>query len=573
MDDRSAFESVEGIDLNSTDLVDFGTRASDVIRYYPELFPYVRMGKRLEGDFSVIYIPEESIPEVFDIIGAGNLTTYPTINGLMGRAELESSGVLAVQQQPYLALDGTGVLLGFLDTGIDYASNAFRNPDGSTRIKSIWDQSVPGDAPDGFYYGSEYSEERINEALRADNPQSVVPHVDEFGHGTFLASVAVGGAETDTLGAAPNAGLIVVKIRRAHEYHIRRAQILMHQEYAYSSNDLMLGAEYIIEKARELSMPVAICIGMGSNDASHDGNNYFDEYLSRIGDKPGVIICVAAGNEALAGHHTQGAVLRTGDTTMVEVTCGETAQYNSSIVVMLWNNQTDRLSVQVTSPVGEKTAAGPAISGTEYSSKLILERSTVSIKYFFPNPRSGSQLTVITISEPTPGIWKLAVFGEIILEGSFHAWMPITGFSDPSIRFTSPSSSSTITSPGTATGVMTVGAYSTLTTGLYPESSWGPTRLPSLAPDFVAPGENVEGIFKTGLGRMSGTSVAAAITAGICALMLQWAVVNKHYISMNTLALKAYFVRGCERDPGISYPNEQWGYGKLNIWNTFINLQ
>jgi subtilisin family serine protease len=275
----------------------------------------------------------------------------------------------------------------------------------------------------------------------------------------------------------------------------------------------------------------------------------------------------------LTGHHTQGVVAKTGDTETVEVVCGESALNSPGFYINLWNNQTDRLSVSIVSPVGEKVIGGPAISGAEYTAKLIMERSSINIRYYFPNPRSGSQCTIISILDPTPGIWKINIFGEIILDGSFQLWLPVTGLTDPTIRCSTPSSSYTITSPGTSLGVSTVGAYNAITTGLYPESSWGPTRLPALAPDLSAPGENVSGTFPWGPGSMSGTSAAASIAAGACALMLQWGVVNKHHISLNTLALKAYLVRGCDRDPGLSYPNEQWGYGKLNVWNTFINLQ
>ncbi|MEM5768595.1 MAG: S8 family serine peptidase, partial [Bacillota bacterium] len=104
---------------------------------------------------------------------------------------------------------------------------------------------------------------------------------------------------------------------------------------------------------------------------------------------------------------------------------------------------------------------------------------------------------------------------------------------------------------------------------LYPRTSWGPTREPVLVPDFVAPGVNVSGFTPYGLNVMSGTSMAAAITAGACALFLQWGIVRQHDISMSTNQIRAYLIRGCDKSDEISYPNPQWGYGTLNVLQSF----
>ena len=101
----------------------------------------------------------------------------------------------------------------------------------------------------------------------------------------------------------------------------------------------------------------------------------------------------------------------------------------------------------------------------------------------------------------------------------------------------------------------------------------GPTRNMLNSPDLTAPGVNVTGIYPTGNGEMTGTSVAAAITAGACSLMLQWGIVQRNDVSLNTYRIKTYLIRGCRRDPNIQYPNFQWGYGKLDLFNTFRQLR
>jgi subtilisin family serine protease len=92
-------------------------------------------------------------------------------------------------------------------------------------------------------------------------------------------------------------------------------------------------------------------------------------------------------------------------------------------------------------------------------------------------------------------------------------------------------------------------------------------------PDLTAPGSEVTGVFPNGFGKMEGTSVAAAVTAGACALLLQWGIVEKNEETMNSYIARTYLIRGCDRDRDIEYPNFQWGYGRLNLFNTFEMLR
>jgi subtilisin family serine protease len=197
----------------------------------------------------------------------------------------------------------------------------------------------------------------------------------------------------------------------------------------------------------------------------------------------------------------------------------------------------------------------------------------VDVFYYFPTLRSSSQLTLIQITDPTPGIWIVTVYGEIILEGTYQTWLPLTGMGNPSVKFVYADSYRTVTEPSVTLGVITVGAYSSDEQKRYPESSWGPTNLPSLAPDFVAPGENVTGWFPSGAGMMSGTSVSAAIAAGAAALLLEWGIVRQHNKLMNTNQIRSYIIQGCAQDSERTYPNEQWGYGRMNIFNSFMLMQ
>lgn len=565
--------------LETMPLVDFIARpdtAAFIIRYnalarnYIAAHPYLRIGKTLTGDYAIGYVQRDRFPEILNDLGTFNIDIFPLVCGLLARPELDASGITAVQQQPFLDLRGSGVLIGFIDTGIDYTQRAFQYEDGTTKIKYIWDQTIRGNFPEGFNLGAEYTEEQINTAINSADPYSVVPHRDTVGHGTFLASVAAGRERGPYIGAAPDSELIIVKLKKASPFYTRFYLVPPDQENVYETSDLMLGIDYIIEKATELRMPVAICISVGTNLGGHDGSNVLEEFLARISHIPGIAVCASAGNESAQRHHTHGLVARTGDVKNIEITVRERS---SSVFISLWNGPTDRMSVSVRSPAGEVVESIPAKSGTTLEQRLILEQSTVNIQYFFPVGGTGDQLTAIRIINPTSGIWTIRIHGDFIVNGRYNAWLPLIGLGPPEINFLPSSPNYTICVPATSIGVITCGAYDTFTDSLYYTSSWGPTRLPSVSPDLAAPGVNVGGIFPLGYGRMSGTSVAAAITTGACALLLQWGFVQRNETSISTFWIKTALIRGCERDPGVYYPNVQWGYGKLNLLNTFRLLR
>jgi len=250
----------------------------------------------------------------------------------------------------------------------------------------------------------------------------------------------------------------------------------------------------------------------------------------------------------------------------IDIKVGENA---GSFSVALWNLASDRLSVSVRSPTGELVGRVPAKSGTIFEVRLTLENAKVRIEYYFPVEGTGDQLTVIRFINATPGIWTINVYGDIVLDGSYDAWLPITGLVSPSVEFLTPTPYTTVVVPTTALGIISCGAYDSRTNSLYIKSSWGPSRSPTTTPDLVAPGVNVGGVYPNGYGTMEGTSVSAAITAGACALLLQWGIVEQNEVAMSSYQIRAYLIRGCNRSENLNYPNPQWGYGSLNLMQSF----
>ncbi len=330
----------------------------------------------------------------------------------------------------------------------------------------------------------------------------------------------------------------------------------------------MLGVEYILRKARELDRPVAICIGLGTNAGGHDGASVFEEYLGGVSLQKGVCLCAAAGNEAEARHHT-GGVLQPGEEPgQVDLKVGERA---GDVYLAVWNTVADRLSVSVRSPSGELVGRVPARPGTApaVDVKLVLEAARVQVEYHFPVEGSGGQLTVIRILGATPGVWSIRLHGDILLNGGYQVWLPMTGFVSPTVEFLAATPDCTITSPASAVGVICCGAYDSASKSLYAKSSRGPSWDGRILPDLTAPGVGVGGVYPYGPGIMSGTSAAAAVLAGVCALLLQWGVHEGNDPSMGTYQIRAYLIRGCLRRPDMAYPNNQWGYGSVQLMQSF----
>ncbi len=531
---------------------------------------YVEICKIMFDTYAVVSVDIPRVSDFFNEIGEQSAIETSSILGLMDSGALNASGVTAVQNNPYLELSGQGVLLGFVDTGIDYTKEAFKYEDGTTRIISIWDQSTVETNIEGYCFGTEYSSEQINAALLDESPLTVLPLRDEEGHGTFLASVSASRESGEYLGVCPDAELVIVKLRKASDYYRDLLKIDDEYQNAYESSDLMQGVYYLINKAKDLKRPIAICIGLGTNYGSHDGTSLFETFLQRSGAYPGVFISVAAGNESSARHHTQITLDSQGTMATINL---QVAEGENNLWVNIINDRTDRISVGIVSPTGETIDRMPARPQAMYRNKLILEDTVVIVNYLYPLVFNGSQSTVIRLEKATPGIWKINVFGDIVLSGIVHAWLPITNFVKPDTFFLESSPEFTITVPATSTGVATVGSYSYLDGRIAPSSSRGPNRLLASLPDFVAPGVNINGIFPGGYGTMSGTSVAAAMAQGAGGLFLQWGIIEGNETNINTTSIVSYITRGCDRRPDITYPNQEWGYGTLNVQNAIEKMR
>ena len=544
--------------------------------------------QHISNNLDIHYYERGSVPPLS--IQTYTYTAIPKCFGLLDTTALEESGILQLQNQPALSLHGQGILVGFIDTGITYTNACFKDRAGTTRILAIWDQTGTPDTdgnwkpPEGFAYGVEYTKADIDEALAADDPYAIVPQRDENGHGTLLASIACGSedAAADFIGAAPLCDIAMVKVKEAKQY-LRDFFYIPGSTPAYQENDIMAAVVYLEQKARQLQKPLVICLGMGTNNGSHSGGSELEEYLNAVGTLYRRCVVIASGNEANAKHHFHG---------MSNVTFGPSGnnarnalQSNPVEVEIdvendmpgfyleLWASAPEVFAVSVTSPSGRRLPQTAARGAAHQEYSFVLEGTSVEIDYRSVGRTRGDQLVFVRFDKAARGIWTLSVYPDTTITGNFHVWLPMKGMLPFDVFFLRPDPDITLTSPSSAQIPITVGGYQVADKGIYMDSGRGFTVNSVVKPDFCAPAVHVQGVGTRGnYVTASGTSVAAAITAGACAQLMEWGIFRQNPLSLNSVEIGNILIRGCDRNRDTVYPNTSWGFGRLNVYQAFLTV-
>lgn len=499
--------------------------------------------------------------------------SIPKCYTLLDTEALFHAGIIQVQNYPTLELRGERILIGFVDTGIDYQNPIFRNLDGSTRIAGIWDQTIQtGRTPEGLFYGSEYTSVQIDAALQSEVPFEIVPSRDENGHGTFLASIAAGGVneENQFLGAAPEAMIAMVKLKPAKEY-LREFFLIQTDAPCYQENDIMLGVTYLNNLAERLGVPLVICIALGTNMGSHSANSPLASQLDTYANIANRAVVIGAGNEANQRHHYLGQIANQTDAQEIELRVAEGV---SGFCMELWASVLDVLAISVQSPGGERTYQFPIRNEGTANYRFVLEETLLSVDYKVFVERLDAELIFIRMENPVPGIWK--IFAEPIRTetGVFHLWLPVTEFLEEEVYFLQSNPDYTITEPGSTISGMTVGFYNADNNAIAIQSGRGYTRSNRIKPEFAAPGVNVIGAVSGGrFAERTGSSIAAGITAGAAALIMEWVVYHLQQKAIDSTQVRNLLVLGTQKRQNEEYPNREWGYGSLNVYNTFETLR
>jgi len=514
--------------------------------------------------------------------------SYPAIQGNQFRSGGAGS---------YLGLTGRDVLIGIIDTGVDFSHSDLRDAEGA-RILWLWDQTVDLAPPTSFTYGNECSKAQIDAGS--------CTQVDLRGHGTHVAGVAAGnGVGTGNgfpseryVSAAPEAGLIVVKASNSG---------------IFESDRLIDAISYITQRAKELGKPLVVNLSLGTQFGPHDGTSLLSRAVD-LASGPGRIFVVSAGNDGnnAPDTHPQPHLHAMGtlpDTVTIHLpSCRNEGANNDILAIDIWYSGKMCMEIVLTSPNGyvHRASTGEtndeflrwtddgyvyinnAVGGTNPNN--FDHEALVQIFDFFDKNASGERV-------PAPGTWTLELQKTCNAQDeTYHLWIFDNQFCREDFGITSSNRSNThlVASPGDALRAISVGAFTarnqwtdvsgrTITEpdilgGLAFFSSPGPTRDGRVKPDLNAPGNlvistlsekaafeyPVERIAEDGVHALvKGTSFSAPHITAAVAVLLQ---IDSE---MDPSLARSLLIGSAESDvfTGI-VPNSAWGFGKVNILET-----
>ena len=510
----------------------------------------------LQNEYAIVTVRENMI---------NRLTEFPEIEFIEKPKRLffgVENGKIAscippVQRPPY-NLTGKGVLIGIIDSGIDYANPVFRNADGTTRIRNLWDQSLSENPPEGYLIGTEYTSEQINEALRQPTVEArrrIVPSQDVSGHGTAVAGVAAGNSD-EYRGVAYESDLIVVKLGIPKMNGFPR------------TTELMQAIDYVVQKALEYGQPVAINISFGNTYGSHDGNSLLEQYIQSIANRWKSVICIGTGNEGNAAGHVSG-MLNEDEEVEIELAVQES---ETTLNIQVWKSYFDVVDVSIETPSGVRVGPIQEILGSQ---RFRIGETELLLYYGEPSPYTIDQEIYIDflprIDYVNSGVWKIILTPREIVSGNYALWLPSENVLNEGTEFLFPNVQGTLTIPSTAFRTIGVGAYNSETMTYADFSGRGSGAR--IKPDLVAPGVDILAPIPGGsFGEFSGTSFATPFVTGSAALLMQWGIVQGNDPYLYGEKVKAYFQRGAREILGFdTYPNQVVGYGALCVRDSLPN--
>lgn len=532
-----------------------------------ELFPGTTF-QAVNEIFGILYVPLENTGEL-EITGT-SYNSIPKCYTYMDMEAAGASGITRLHDHPYLKLRGKGTAVAVIDSGIDYQNEVFQNAGGS-RIAYLWDQSLEEESDMGAAkvpYGRLFRKRDIDLALDSENPFSIVPSRDTNGHGTALAGIAAGNmvqGENFT-GAAPEATLIIIKVKPAKQY-LRNFYLYPPEAEVFQEDDVMMAIAFAIRLAKELGVPLSICVGIGSSQGAHLGTNALSQYVDYVANFSQVSVSVAAGNEGNTRNHSTGIFSQEREKIVTELRVAEREQ---GFTMEFWGEPPEIYELSIQSPTGEILEVSSSIGSRTQELSFVFVETKVYVNYILIERQTGYSLVYIRFFHPASGIWKIFTQGKNKQNVQFHMWLPVEGLISQDTYFLEPSPYTTVTAPGDARNSITATAYQHRDGSIYIAAGRGYTPNGMVTPHLAAPGVNVKvPLVRGGFGIRSGTSISAAQTAGIAALLFEWAIIRNNQPFFTGSSVKYYLQRGARREENMQYPNPEWGYGRVDLYHTF----
>ena len=543
------------------------TRKWEIIVKYSEMGDFVKVllgGPEISvvpllGRYAIVTLPESMLDE-YSRRPQIEFIEKPTRLYFEDLFSKEASCITQVQRDEpgNLRLTGRGVLIGIVDSGVDYRHPAFLTADGKSRILRLWDQSIPGNPPEGYATGTEYTNEEINEALSlsVQEGRRLVPSEDVSGHGTAVLGVAAGSDFSRGAvkrGVAYESDLLVVKMG------------IPRQDSFPRTTELMQGVDYLVRQAIRLGRSIAINLSFGNNYGSHRGDSLLETYLDNVSGMGKNVICVGMGNNGNDALHT-GGMLSPGEIQEIELGVGA---FEPTLNVQLWKNYEDEMEIYLEHPAGERV--GPLFE-TLGAQRWQAGNTKLLIYYGKPAPYHVTQEIYVDFlpqDEKTPyvdsGVWKIILAARNIKNGEYFLWLPGGKTLNPGTAFYLPRPQGTLTIPATARRVISVGAYDARQNTYADFSGRGCRALPYPKPDLAAPGVDIYAPRPGGgYAAFTGTSFSTPFVTGAAALLMEWGIIRRNDPYLYGEKLKAYLRRGAKALQGSEkLPNDLIGWGRL----------
>lgn len=518
--------------------------------------------EELLGGYAIVRIPQYLV---------GRLSDYPQIDYIEKPKSLileQMEGIRAScvnrVRLPDYNLTGAGTLVACLDSGVDFYHWDFRNADGTTRILTMWDQTTPGNPPERFATGSEYTREEINAALEVENDvgrrREIVPEFDGTGHGTAVLGIMAGNGLSSPeriIGVAPEAEIIVVKLGNPDDRGFPR------------TTQLMLALDYAVRVAIREGKPLAVNISYGNNYGAHNGDSMLERYIDTIAGLYRISIVTGTGNDGVTARHTSGRLVNR-NVEMVEIYVGD---YMRSFNLQIWKHYLDEFDIAIESPTNRQI--GP-LSSYSRVQNYAMPDDLLAVYYSEPTPYNPEQEIYISWIPRgdyiTSGIWRIYLGPKKIISGDYNMWLPVAGSTSSEVSFVRPVIFNTLVVPSTARYVLSVAAYDSRNDTFASFSGRGPELeqgLPQTVgkPDLAAPGVaintcNVGGGYR----EVSGTSFAAPFVTGAAALLMQYGIVEGRDPYLYGEKIRASLIKGARRLPfQASRPSPLVGWGALCV--------
>ncbi len=504
------------------DIIDINDYLSVLVKYSGNIYRDI-------GDFTIIEIILDGYAIItvkyFELFRLFRATTIIEVEEEFIQFYLEQreDDIKATQQiqQCYKTseYDGSGTIVGIIDSGIAYNHPEFLNEDGTTRIKYILDFSEEGSQVNGFNYGEVYTEQQINTALETGVP---IPHKDINGHGTSVASIACGNSSLSN-----KSDIIAIKLSNKK----------------YKSFEVLRGLRFLRVISENLNKPVAVNLSLGSNDTSHAGDSLMEQVINEYQNLNGFALCIASGNENFAGHHIKI------DEPGRYVFIASTKEFFLNVFVYKGENIRYRLYFE-----------DGTFSQYYSSDKSIYVEENDLVRYIVGYESKDNNIYDMYKFK---FILKNRDFTRIVVDFSeqeinepVHMYLPTLESVSDYTYFLRSTQLNTLTFPSTAKDAITVGGVDLISQIIAPFSGTGYNLAGDVKPNVVAPSVKVRCadtfgnyVFKTG------TSFASPLVASICS------VLQEENPQIKGVEIKAILERDAREIGGFNHPNFEFGYG------------